>query len=391
MRGLKVAVFSDSASPVANGVSVSIDTLIAALRRRGHSVHLYTSRFPGHVDSDPNVHRFPSIRSPWTGDYPLAVPPFYPWFAEFKRQGFDIVHTHTPFTVGFVGLRWAESTETPIVATYHTHYDKYVHYMPFFPRRYLRYKVAKHTHFYYNSVDHVVTPSEASRRWLLRHSVSTPVSVIPTGVPEPKMFDRSEVRSQFGADPDTRVLLYAGRIAVEKNIRLILEAAQTVLSLRRSCVLWIVGDGPARAAFTEEARLLGIGDRTVFWGSVPRHDVDRFYAAADVFLFASMTETQGLVVTEAMTYGLPAVVVQGGGASQAVTDGVSGFIVPNNPDDMASHVLRLLDDDTLAASVSRAARHDGLNLTVGAMAGKIETLYHQVVGHSDRTGAVSVH
>ena len=381
MRGLKVAVFSDSASPVANGVSVSIDTLIAALRRRGHSVHLYTSRFPGHVDSDPNVHRFPSIRSPWTGDYPLAVPPFYPWFAEFKRQGFDVVHTHTPFTVGFVGLRWAESTETPIVATYHTHYDKYVHYMPFFPRRYLRYKVAKHTHFYYNSVSHVVTPSDASRRWLLRHSVSTPVTVIPTGVPEPKMFDRSELRLELGADPNTRVLLYVGRIAVEKNIRLILEAAQTVLRQRSDAVLWIVGDGPARSGFTEEARILGIGDRTVFWGSVPRHEVDRFYAAADVFVFASMTETQGLA----------AVVVQGGGASQAVADGASGFIVPNNPEDMASHVLGLLDNDTLYAAVSRTARHDGLNLTVGAMAGKIESLYRQVIGPTHRTEAVSVH
>jgi glycosyltransferase involved in cell wall biosynthesis len=391
MGGLKVAVFSDSAPPVANGVSVSIETLIGALRKHGHSVHLYTSRYPGHIDSDPNVHRFLSVRSPWTGDYPLAVPPFYPWFAEFKKQKFDIVHTHTPFTVGFVGLRWAESTETPVVSTYHTHYDKYVHYVPFFPRRYLRFKIAKHTHFYYNSVDHVITPSEASKRWLLRHSVATPVSIVPTGVPEPKMFDRSELRCELGVDPQTRVLLNTGRIAVEKNVRLLLEAARAVLFGHSDTVLWIVGDGPARSAFTEEARRLGIGDRTVFWGSVPRHQVDRFYAAADVFLFASVTETQGLVVSEAMTYGLPVVVVQGGGASQAVTDGQSGFIVPNNPEAMAAAVLRLLDDDRIYAACSRRARQDGAKLTVGAMAGRVEAIYRQAIDRLPQAEAVGSH
>ncbi len=380
MRPLKIALFSDSALPVLNGVSVSIDALVRALRVQGHSVFLYTSRYPGFRDSDPNVTRFTSIRSPWTKDYPLSVPPFYPWFHEFKRRSFDIVHTHTPFTVGFVGLRWAQSCEIPIITTYHTHYDKYVHYVPVFSKRYLRYKIAKHTNFYYNSVDHVVTPSDASRRWLMRHSVHRPISVIPTGVPEPRKFDRDQIRSEFGLQPLRKVMLYAGRIATEKNIGTLLEASSLVFDRNDDSELWIVGDGPARDDAQTMARNLGIGDRVRFWGFVPRHELDRFYAAADIFTFCSMTETQGLVVTEAMTYGLPAVVVQGGGASAAVEHTRNGFAVPNDPNEIADRALSLLVDPLLYESVSQCALETGRSNTVKSMVGNVLRVYQNALG-----------
>ena len=217
-RSLSIALFSDSALPVLNGVSISIDQLVRELRSRGHSAHVFTSTFPGHTDTDPNIHRFRSLRTPWTTDYPLAVPPFYGKLREFRKHRFDLIHTHTPWTVGFVGLRWAESHEIPIVSTYHTNYDKYSYYVPFVPKRYLRYKIAKHLHFYYNRVGHVITRSDASMRWLQRHSVHTPISIVPTGVTPPKLIDRAEARSELGIAPETRVVLYVGRVAKEKNI-----------------------------------------------------------------------------------------------------------------------------------------------------------------------------
>lgn len=387
-RQLSIALFSDSALPIINGVSVSIDALVTELRTRGHSVHVFTTSYPGHRDEDPNTHRFRSIRTHWTGEYPLAVPPFYPLLREFRTQRFDLIHTHTPFTVGFVGLRWAESHEIPIVTTYHTNYDKYAYYMPFTPKRYLRYKIAKHLNFYYNSVRHVMTPSEASRRWLLRHSVRTPITVIPTGVPAPKMIDRPEARAALGLLPEQKLVLYAGRIAREKNIGVLLSAMQAAFQRDPDLLLMVVGDGPAREEYSLLARKLGIGDRVKFVGFVERSEVDSFYAAADLFAFSSMTETQGLVVLEAMSYGLPALVVQGGGAGAAVRDGENGYLLRNDPGEFAERLLNVLSDDVLYTKLSDGARATGREHTVPRMSDRVLDVYRQALG--DRAGEPSI-
>src|SRR6185295_6790654 len=140
-------------------------------------------------DPDPNTYRFHALETPIARQYPLAIPPFFPMLRKFRRHTYDLIHTHTPFTIGFVGMRWAESHGIPLVATYHTLYDRYIHYIPYFPRRYLRFKLAKHTNFYYNKVDHVITPSEAALRWLRRHSVTTPATVVPTAALAKRFFD----------------------------------------------------------------------------------------------------------------------------------------------------------------------------------------------------------
>lgn len=391
-RALSIAVFSDSALPVLNGVSVSIDSLVRELRSRGHSVHLFTSTYPGHVDDDPNTHRFRSIRTPWTMDYPLAVPPFYRKLREFRRHRFDLIHTHTPFTVGFVGLRWAESHEIPIVSTYHTHYDKYTNYVPLAPKRYLRYKIAKHLNFYYNRVGHVITPSEASKRWIQRHSVHTPITVVPSGVPAPRMIDRSEVRSQLGISTDRKALLYAGRVAREKNLGVLLDGVATAMRQDSSLELIVLGDGPARAELTARARELGVGDHVRFVGFVPRPDVERYYAASDLFVFASMTETQGLVVVEAMSYGLPAIVVQGGGAGEVVEDGVNGRLVKNEPLAIARAIADVVGDDKRAAELSRGARLTSREFTIPAVTDRVVEVYNKAIatGYLPRRDFVGV-
>lgn len=389
-RPLRVAIFSDSALPILNGVSVSIDALMTELRERGHSVHLYTSRFPGHREQDPNIHRFPAYRTPFAKDYPLAFPPFYHLFPEFKRENFDIVHTHTPFTVGFVGLRWAQSCEIPVVSTYHTHYDKYVHYIPIFPKRLLRFKIAKHTNYYYSLMDYVITPSEASERWLRRHAVKTPCAVIPTGVPNPRMIARAEARASLEIPPSSRLLLYVGRLAIEKNIITILEAAAIAFQSDPHLRLWLVGDGPAREEILTRARHLGIGDKVRLVGFVARRDVDQYYAAADAFVFSSMTETQGLVVIEAMTYGLPAIVVKGGGAGMAVQDGINGFLLRNEAADMADAIHRVFSDDILAAELSEGARRTSRQYTVSGMTDQVEDVYRRVLQRQEERALLAV-
>ena len=354
-RPLRIAVFSDSFLPILNGVSVSIDSLVSELRNRGHSVHLYTAGSPFYKDPDPNTFRFPAIEVPVWKQYPLAYPPFYGMLRKFRRSTYDVVHTHTPFTIGFVGMRWAESHNLPLVSTYHTLYDRYAHYIRFMPKRYIRFKIAKHTNFYYNKVDHVITPSDAAQKWLQRHSVSSPITVIPTGAPCRRMMDRSEVRNALGLKPEQRMLLYVGRLAREKNMAVLFEMAELAFQMDPSLRLWLVGDGPYREECAAMVRRLGIGDRVKFVGFVPRPEVDQYYEAADLFVFSSITETQGLVVQEAMAYGVPAVAVAGGGASAGIVEGHNGYTVRNDPRAFAERVVTTLADDRLMAKLSEGA------------------------------------
>lgn len=375
-RPLRIAMFSDSALPILNGVSVSIDSLVQELRERGHSVCVFTAAYFLHRDSDPNTYRFPAAQTPWTKGYPLAFPPFYPMLYRFRRHRFDVIHTHTPWTIGFVGLRWGESHSIPVVGTYHTLYHKYAHYVPFLPKRYVRYKIAKHTNFYYNAVDRVITPTDASRKMLLRHSVKRPIEVIPTAQLPAQKHDRVSARQSLGVGPDHRVLLYVGRIAREKNMLTLMRSVATVMRTDPKTRFWLVGDGPSRAECEEEARRLGIGDRVRFAGFVPRDQVDRYYAASDLFVFASTTETQGLVVCEAMSHGLPAIVAQGGGAGASVIDGTNGFIVEPEEEALSAAMTRVMEDPALYVRLAEGARRSVGGYTIREMTDRVLEVYY---------------
>lgn len=378
-EGLRIAIFSDSVLPVLNGVSVSVNALVSELRNQGHSVHVFASRYPGHREQDSNTYRFRAIETPWTKGFPIAYPPFLRMLRKFRRHEFDVIHTHTIGVLGFVGLRWAQSHDIPIVSTYHTLYDRYAHYIPFVPRRYMRFKIAKHTNFYYNSVDHVITPTEASYRWLRRHSVRKPVTVIPTGAGARRFLNRSEVRQELGIPAEQRIMLWVGRLAIEKNMETLFEMAAVAFAQDPTLRLWLVGDGPYRSECKDLARMHQIGDRVRFVGFVPHEEVARYYSAADIFVFSSMTETQGLVVQEAMTYGLPAICVGGGGASASVEEGVNGFVVKDEAEAFAACVLNVLHDDDLHSYLSENATRSVRMNGTPEMCERVVSVYRQVI------------
>lgn len=382
---MRVAVFSDSYTPILNGVSVSVEALVDELRIAGHSVHVYTSRYPKHRDSDPNVWRFPSVKLPFFPQYPFAVPPFFPALRGFRKENFDIIHTHTPYTVGFVGLRWAESHGIPIVSTYHTLYERYAHYVPYFPKAYVRYKTAKHTNYYYNRVAHVITPSEAARASLVRQSVKTPIQVIPTGNPPVTRLSREKSRAQIGARDSEKALLYVGRMAKEKNIVLLLDAVSEVMKSNSDVRLWMVGDGPDRVAAQRHARAIGIGDRVRIVGALPREAVDEYYAAADLFVFASTTETQGLVIGEAMTHGLPSVAARGGGAADNIVDGETGIVVGSSVKQLSEAIAGVLSNPALLGRLGSNCRRYAANWTHAASCAQVLDVYDDVLANTATT------
>ena len=193
------------------------------------------------------------------------------------------------------------------------------------------------------------------------------------------MFDRAEVRAQMGILADQRILLYVGRLAKEKNLGLLFEMAAIAFAQDPNLRLWLVGDGPYRVQAAALARASGVGDRVHFVGEVQRSAVDRYYAAADLFVFPSITETQGLVVQEAMTYGLPAVVVGGGGAGAGVVTGENGWLVPADADAFSEAILRIMGDDELSSRLSEGAVRLVRQYGSDAMAERVVEVYLKAI------------
>jgi glycosyltransferase involved in cell wall biosynthesis len=251
----------------------------------------------------------------------------------------------------------------------------------------VRYKIAKHTNYYYNRVARVICPSRFAQKWLRRHAVATPSVVIPTGGIERQFLDRAECRAKLGIRPDERILLTVGRMAREKNLETLFAMAKRVFEREPKARLWLVGDGPHFSALQTLARELGIGNRVRFVGFVSRGEVDQYYCAADAFVFASITETQGLVVQEAMLYGLPSVCVIGGGASEGIVSGENGFLVRNDSSSFAGQVVRVLNDDHLYAMISQKAIESVRGKTAQAMAESVVATYREVLGRRSKNPA----
>lgn len=389
---MRIAQFAESYPPVINGAAVAVNLLSEELEKR-HAVVAYAARYPGYRDVR-EVRRFPSYPVPHVPDYPLA----WPWsprlFREFRERRFDVVHTHSPFAMGQVGLRWARRCGIPVVTTYHTLYVEYAHYAPFLPQGSVRRFLQGVSAGYCNACDAVAAPTEPVREVLLEYGVKRPISVIPTGLKlrPPPAADPDYPRGALRIPADALLVLYTGRLAREKNLPLLFDAFDRAAREAPRAWLLVCGSGPAEAEARRHAGQTGAAARIVFAGMVPTERMAQVYAAADVFAFASPTDTQGLVLTEAKAAGLPAVTINAYGPSTVVKDGVDGFLVPNEPQAFADALLRLLRDEALRARMREAALREVRRFSIEATAEAYERLYEGAarilsgIGRGERTG-----
>lgn len=362
-RPLRIGMFSESFHPVQNGVTTSVRTLIAELRRHGHHVWVFAPEHHDQPEHETNVVRFPSFVTQFNPEYPLAYPflPRMKLASQIERLKLDVIHTHTPFVLGLTGADLAIRNGIPLVSTYHTLYREYSHYVSFLPEAFTQGVLEAFLPWYYNRCSTVICPSKMSMDHLQASGVDRPMAVIPTGIPLPQPADirpeaRANVRSKLNIGPETPLLLYAGRLAPEKQIPWLLSAFVRISDFVPNAVLAIAGGGPLLEELTELAKTMGISDRIRFMGPVPRCEMDPIYAAADLFVFPSPSETQGLVIGEARAAGTPAVVIDAGGAPETVQDGVDGFrIAEGDLEGFSGCVSRLLRDRDHLARLSMNA------------------------------------
>ncbi len=355
MSRLRIAQFAESFSPVINGAAVAVAAITEALREQ-HEVVVFAPRFPGHPDSV-DVERFPSYRLPGHADYPLAIPCSPGIWTRFRARQFDVVHTHSPFALGKTGLAWGRRLGIPVVTTYHTLYVDYAHYARGVPQSWARAWLRRLSRQYCTACDGVATPSAPVADLLRSYGVPDPIAVIPTGLGPATAPAQSgaALRARFGIPVDAPLVVYAGRLAREKNLELLFDAfAQAAVRLPTARML-IAGSGPEERHAHYLAQRSGVGERIAFAGFLPPESMPQLYASADVFLFTSLTDTQGLVLTEAKAYGLPAVAVDAYGPGTVVANEVDGLLAPADAEKLADALLRVLTDRDLAARLRSGA------------------------------------
>ena len=379
---MRIALFTESYEPIVNGVSVCVSTLREGLTRRGHEVFTFAPAYKGHKDEVSNVLRLPSTHTPLMRDYPFPLPFAPDVRKEFATLKLDIVHTQTPFLLGVLGAKWARRCGVPLVSTNHTLYTQYAHYVPVRPKAFTRAFLVRLMKWYYSGCDAVVVPSSPVEAILRSYGVKTRVDVIRTGidtVPALPPEDREIIRRRHGVKSDEFLLLYVGRVAREKNLRMLLTAFKTVAARHESARLVLVGGGPALAETKAFASSLGLDGRLEFVGMLPRREIAPIYAAADAFAFPSTTETQGIAICEALSAGLPAVAVNAGGIPENIQPGIDGFLTADDPAEFADRISFLIENERIRTEMGANARKNALCFSTERMVDDFERFYTSVI------------
>jgi 1,2-diacylglycerol 3-alpha-glucosyltransferase len=303
---LRVGLFTECYRPIQNGVVASVDALAQAIRAGGHEALCVTPNMPGYQEAHEFVVRMPSLPLPTRTAYRLTLPFVTNERVAHALARLSVVHAHSPFVTGWMGARLARRIRVPLVFTYHTQLEEYAHYFPF-ESRVTRSAASHLTRRYANGADAVIVPTEAMERHLRDLGVATRIEVVPSGI-DVGLFGagrrREDLRRSLGVPAGAKMVVSVGRLGREKNVELTLEA---FARLAGPAHLVVVGDGPQREALERFAQREGLAGRTTFAGELDRLALPDVYASADALIFTSTSETQGLVLVEALATGLPVI------------------------------------------------------------------------------------
>jgi 1,2-diacylglycerol 3-alpha-glucosyltransferase len=383
---VRVLFISDVYFPRVNGVSTSIRTFRSDLAGHGVDTRLVAPLYdqpPEAAPEEQGVLRVPAARVPRDPeDRRMRWRALTRALDALPASEFDLVHIHTPFLAHYAGVRFARRANIACLATYHTFFEEYLHhYVPLLPRRLSRLVARSFTRSQCAAVQALIAPSEPMRAVLTGYGVSTPIHVLPTGLAADRFRagDGRAFRASAGIDAQRPLVTYIGRVAHEKNIGFLVEVFRRVLASVPEALLVIAGEGPARAALRQQVAHLGLEGHVHFAGYLERDSaLLDCYAAADVFVFASRTETQGLVLLEAMAQGVPIVSTAELGTRSILVPGSGALVVPERQQEFAAAVVHVLSDAGVREELASRGRAYARNWTSAAMARRLAELYAEL-------------
>lgn len=325
---MKILLMTNTYLPHIGGVAKSVDAFASEYRRLGHEVLIIAPEFPDMPADEEYVVRVPAMRRFNHSDFSVRLPiPTHMQDAVTRFQP-EIIHSQHPFMLGASALRLASSNGIPIVFTHHTMYERYTHYVPG-DSEILRRTVAEIATGYANLCDQVFAPSESLAAIIRERGVTAPVDVVPTGVPldQYQSGDGAGLRAVLGIPADAFLIGHIGRLAPEKNLEFLSRSVATFMRSHPDAHYLVVGSGPSLDGIRQSFGHCGIDGRLHTPGALTGPFLVSAYKAMDAFVFASQTETQGMVLTEAMAASTPVIAVDATGVRDVVIDGTNGFLL----------------------------------------------------------------
>ncbi len=380
---LRIGIFTDTYAPQVNGVAVSLQLVVHGLREAGHEVTVFAPRFPGYQDEEPKVYRIPSLKYLNKPPIYVAVPgtPRTTW--SLSRSKFDVLHTHSPLTVGLLAYLTASAQSLPLIYTYHTSITDYTHYVKVVGETYVIRRAARwFSTASTNLGDQIVVPSPKFERLLLSQKVRRPIHVIPNGI-DLARFHKNKPSSLFhtrlGLNPDSPILLSVGRIDPEKNLDFLIDAFAQISPRYPSAHLVFAGDGSSRAHLEAKAAASGVGQRIHFLGMVNRADLPDLLHEGVLFLSASTSEVHPISMIEAIAAGLPVMAVEDEAYEGLVEDGVNGRLVPREMETFCNAASALLSDRARLESFGKKSVEFSRKFSIEGQVNALVNLYTQSV------------
>jgi 1,2-diacylglycerol 3-alpha-glucosyltransferase len=386
---LKILYLSDVYFPRINGVSTSIQTFTLELEKLGHEVRLIAPAYPQAGPSPPWIKRVRSRRVPFDPeDRLMSRRELRALMPDLQKEFFDLIHVQTPFLAHSFGVELAKFLDLPLVETYHTFFEEYLyHYVPLAPRSWMQRLARNFSRRQGNEVDSLIVPSRAMEAALRGYGVTRPIVRLPTGlrIEEFRGGNGQAFRERYRIRDGRPTLVHIGRLAHEKNIDFLLRMLVEVVKAEPEVLLIVAGEGPALPSLQRLGRDLGLSDNLLFVGYLDRQNtLLDCYRAADAFVFASRTETQGLVLLEAMALAVPVVSTAVMGTRDILEPGLGSLIAPENEQAFAAQVLRVLREPTLRLRLRREASEFALKQwDATTMARRLVEVYESLVGRNE--------
>lgn len=389
---MKIGIFTDTYNPTTSGVVTSINMLEQEMKKRGHEVHVFAPSKSIKPTENQNLYMLKSVPLLVARQYKNRIAAFYSRdiAKQIKEVGLDVVHTHSEFSLGLFGKIISRKYGIPFIHTYHTMWEDYLHYIiplkgtrNIYPKRFAR-TFSKN---FATKAECIITPSKKTEKYL-RYKCKVKnksIYIIPTGIDIQK-FDtsnftdetREELRTSLGIKKEEKIVLLLGRIAEEKSVDVVMNSMPMVFRNLDNVKFLVVGDGPSKEDLVQMATKLNIEDKVVFTGKVPWTDVPKYYNIADVFVNASLTETQGLTFIEAMAAKVPIVAKYAPNLTEFIINNQNGILVKRDID-FANQIISILTNDKLSAKLSENGYKTANKYSVEEFGDKLEMLYSEVV------------
>jgi 1,2-diacylglycerol 3-alpha-glucosyltransferase len=387
---MNIGVFTDSFRPYSSGVVRSIELFSREYTKLGHSVYIFCPDYPlMHSLEEENVFRFMSVPWPTMTDFSLPVPLSAYLNQTIERLSIDIIHVHSPFLLGRLGARAARRHKLPLIFTFHTLYEQYVHYFPF-AENLSKQVVRAIARDFSNRCNVVVAPSQMVADYLRQIGINTLIVKIPTGIDmdEFKELDRNWLKTSYSVRPEEKVLLFIGRLGKEKNITFLLKSFQDVSKCIPDCRLVLVGKGPLEEYLRQLCRQQGIRDKVIFTGELSRQQIVHCYASSDLLVFPSVSDTQGLVIGEAKAAGVPVVAIRAFGPAEMVIHNEDGLLTENSLPAFTKAIIKLLTDKELYEHMSKQSLINAPLISTALCSERMLEVYQQLI--DDRAYATRV-